>query len=61
LKGKKEWKWNEEYQKAFEKLKDKITSQLILFLPKKEGKFQVEMDTLEHTIGGVLSQEQEGK
>jgi len=39
LKGKKEWKWDEEHQKAFEELKDKITSQLVLFLPKREGKF----------------------
>jgi len=39
LKSKKEWKWNEEHQKAFEKLKDKITSQPVLSLPKREGKF----------------------
>jgi len=61
LKGKKEWKWNEEHQKAFEKLKDKITSQLVLSLPKREGKFQVETDTSRYAIGGVLFQEQEEK
>jgi len=61
LKKKKDWKWEEEYQKAFEELKDKITSQLVLTLPKREGKFQVKVDTSEHIIGGVLSQEQEGK
>ena len=61
LKGKKEWKWNEEHQKAFKELKDKIMSQLVLSLPKREGKFQVETDTSEHAIGGVLFQEQEGK
>jgi len=36
-------------------------SQLVLFLPKREGKFRVETDTSEHAIGGVLSQEQDGK
>jgi len=39
LKSKKEWKWNKEYQKAFEELKNKIMSQLVLSLPKREGKF----------------------
>jgi len=36
-------------------------SQLVLFLPKREGKFRVETDISEHTIRGVLSQEQDGK
>ena len=61
LKGKKEWKWEKEHQEAFDELKEKITSQLVLSLPKREGKFRVEMDTSGHAIGGVLSQEQEGK
>ena len=61
LKGKKEWTWDEEHDKAFRELKEKITSQLVLSLPKREGKFKVETDALEHAIGGVLSQEQEGK
>jgi len=39
LKGKKEWKWEEEHQKAFEKLKEKIMSQPVLSLPRREGKF----------------------
>jgi len=61
LKGKMEWKWTEEYQRAFEKLKEKIMSQLVLSLLKRDGKFRVETDTSGHTIGAVLSQEQEGK
>ena len=61
LKGKKEWKWEEEHQRAFEELKEKITSQLVLFLSRREGKFRVEMDASGHTIGGVLLQEQDGK
>jgi len=39
LKGKKEWKWEEEYQKTFEELKDKITSQLVLIFLKRKEKF----------------------
>ena len=61
LKRKKKWKCEEEHQQAFQELKDKITSQLVLFLPKREGKFRVEIDASGHAIGRVLSQEQEGK
>ena len=61
LKGKKDWKWEDEHQKAFDELKEKITSQPVLSLPKREGKFRVETDVLGHAIGGVLSQEQNGK
>ena len=61
LKGKKEWKWEKEHQKAFEELKEKIISQLVLSLLKREGKFRVETDALGHAIRGVLSQEQDGK
>jgi len=61
LEEKKEWTWNKEHQKAFEELKEKITSQPALFLPKREGKFRIEMDASEYIIRGVLSQEQERK
>ena len=61
LKDKKEWIWNEEHDKGFRELKEKITSQLVLFLPKREGKFRVETNASGHIIEGVLSQEQNGK
>ena len=61
LKGKKEWKWEKEHQRAFEELKEKITSQPVLALPRREGKFRVEIDASGHAIGGVLFQEQEEK
>jgi len=61
LKDKKEWTWNEEHDKAFRELKEKITSQLVLSLLKREGKFRVETNASGHAIGGVLSQEQDGK
>ncbi len=55
LKDKKEWKWDKEHQKAFKELKEKITSQPVLSLPRREGKFRVETDASEHAIGRVLS------
>ena len=61
LKGKKEWKWGKEHQEAFEELKEKITSQPVLSLPKREGKFRVETNASGYAIEGVLSQEQNGK
>ena len=57
LKGKKEWRWEKEHQEAFEELKEKITSQPVLSLPRREEKFRVETDASGHAIGGVLSQE----
>jgi len=53
--------WNEEHDKVFKELKEKITSQLVLSLPKREGKFRIETDASGHAIRGVLSKEQEGK
>jgi len=46
---------------VFEELKEKITSQPVLALSRREGKFRVEMDASGHAIGRVLSQEQERK
>ena len=56
LKRKKERIWNEEHNKAFEELKKKITSQLVLSLSKREGKFRIEIDTSGHAIGGLLEE-----
>ena len=61
LKEKKEWKWKKEHQRAFNELKDKIASQPVLSLQKREGKFRVEIDASGYAIRGVLSQEQEEK
>jgi len=45
----------EEHQRAFEELKDKITSQPVLTPLKRNKKFRVEIDTSKHTIREVLS------
>ncbi len=50
LKGKKKWIWNKDHQKTFDKLKEKIISQLVLSLLKREGKFRVEIDVSGHAI-----------
>jgi len=54
FKGKREWKWEKEYQITFEKLKNKVTSQLVLMLLKREEKFRVKTNASEHAIRGVL-------
>ena len=38
-----------------------VATTLVLSLPKREGEFRVETDTSGHAIGGVLSQEQNGR
>ena len=57
LKEKKEWDWTEDHQRVFEELKNKIMSQPVLSLPKRDGKFRVETDASGYIIKGVLSQE----
>ena len=61
LKGIKEWKWDNECKKTFKELKDKITIQSVLVLPKRDKKFRVEINTSGYAIKRVLSQEQEEK
>ena len=61
LKCKKDWKQEEKYQKTFDKLKEKITSQLVHALSKRKENFRVETNVLEHIIEEVPFQEQEEK
>jgi len=58
LTGKKEWKWNEKEQKAFEKLKRLMSFIPVLAIPDPNREFQMEVDASEYAIGGVLSQRQ---
>ncbi|VDC05224.1 unnamed protein product, partial [Peniophora sp. CBMAI 1063] len=55
------WHWDTAQQTAFSELKEKITSEPVLALPRDEGQFRVEADASDYAVGAVLSQEQDGK
>ena len=50
--------WNEQYQEAFEKLKEKLTTAPVLLLPDPTKPFVVTTDASEFAIGACLSQDQ---
>jgi hypothetical protein len=60
-KGEKVWKWETKEQKAFESIKEAITTEPVLTLLNEEGTFRVEVDASNMGTGAVLSQEQQGK
>lgn len=53
--------WGDDCENAFEKLKQMLSSSLILSFPKEEGEFLLDTDASNIGIGAVLSQKQEGK
>ena len=50
------WKWTDDQQKAFEQLKDAITSTPILMHPDRDKPFHLEADSSNFATGAVLSQ-----
>ena len=55
------WKWSAECEKAFETLKEILTSAPILAYPKVDGgEFTLDCDASSMSVGAVLSQEQDG-
>jgi len=52
--------WTEDAQKAFEALKEVLTSPPILAMPNDSGFYILDTDATEQTIGAVLSQIQDG-
>ena len=62
LTGKNEWFWTELQQKAFEELKQEITSERTLIIPKPGRPFRMETDASDFAIAAILSQQDdEGK
>ena len=55
------FRWTEECQDAFDKLKQQIVQHVILSLPKSEGgDYILDTDASDYAIGAVLSQMQDG-
>ncbi|XP_038154197.1 uncharacterized protein LOC119791901 [Cyprinodon tularosa] len=61
LKKEVQFEWGEEQREAFLHLKEKLTSSPILAYPTSEGKFILDTDASNHSIGAVLSQNQWGE
>ena len=53
------WTWGERQQEAFEMLRKRITSELVLKQPQLEQQFEVEVDASGYAIGAVLMQRDE--
>jgi hypothetical protein len=57
LTGSAGWRWEEEQQEAFQKLKDAITSRPVLIFPDEDRPFRVEADSSDFATGAILSQQ----
>lgn len=53
--------WTDESQKAFDQLKQTLTTAPILCYPQIEGKFILDTNASSNAIGSVLSQIQNGR
>ena len=49
------WSWGERQQRAFKKLKERFTIELVLVTPDLDKEMRVETDVSDFAIGGVLS------
>ena len=56
LTGKDPWSWTQFQQEAFQRLKDEITSERILMIPKPGRPFRMETDASDFAIAAILSQ-----
>jgi hypothetical protein len=61
LKIEKEFSWGAEQKKALERIKEYLTTPPILRAPKTSKMIKLYAAAQEHVIGGVLTQEDDGK
>ena len=57
VKKDKKWEWTEREEKAFKKLKERFTKELVLAAPDIDKKMRMEVDISDYVTGGVLSME----
>jgi transposase InsO family protein len=55
------WKWNEEHDRAFQHLKNLLTSPPILGYPDFSAPFELHIDASTDGLGAVLNQQQDGQ
>ena len=60
LTGDVDWEWNTEQKKAFQLIKDKLTSAPVLAIPNDDDSFQIETNASDYATGEVLLQKQDG-
>ena len=58
---KKKFYWTDKQQAAFEEVKKNIASPAVLAIPTKTGRFYLETDASDYSIGGHLLQDQDGE
>jgi hypothetical protein len=51
-----EWLWTERCQKAFDELRDRVTSEPVLAHPELDKQFELEVDASGFAVGAVLLQ-----
>jgi len=54
VKKEEKWRWEKEQEKAFEKLKDVFTVELVLAIPDLDKEMQVEADMSDYATESVL-------
>lgn len=57
LKKNRTWSWDERCQTAFEELKEAVIQEPMLVLPDHTKPYEVQTDTSDFALGGVLIQE----
>jgi len=62
VKKNQKWEWTDRQEKAFEKLKEKFTKDLVLAVLNLDKKVRMEVDVSDYATEGVLSMEcEDGK